>query len=282
MTQTLPFPAITVGPTTGPVVLLLHGFPQTKSAWRDVLPVLGDAGYRAVAFDQRGYRPPSADREPGGFALQALAADVLTMAEALNAERFHVVGHDWGGAVTWQLAADAHERLITATVVATPHPRALVRSAIGTQAVRSLYVAAFNLPFLPELALRSADGYLLRTLLVRSGLDTEHAAEYTAAMLANGVLSRALGWYRANRLRGIASVGPARAPTLYVWPSGDVALGRRAAERTADHVEATYRFEVLHGCPHWVPERRPVELSSLVLEHLASATVANATGTRIG
>src|SRR5436190_5396939 len=166
MTRSLPFPSITAGPAEGPVVLLLHGFPQTKSAWSDVLPLLAQAGYRAVAFDQRGYRPPSAGGEPGGYGLCALASDVLTMAEALETEQFHVVGHDWGGMVTWQLAANEPARLASATVVATPHPRAFLRSAVGSQAARSLYVAAFKLPFLPEHVLRAADGYLLRTMLI--------------------------------------------------------------------------------------------------------------------
>jgi pimeloyl-ACP methyl ester carboxylesterase len=278
MSGDLPFPALTAGPKGGPVVLLLHGFPQTKAAWRDVLPPLADAGYRAVAFDQRGYRAGAADQPRSAYRLDELAGDVLTMADALGAQRFHVVGHDWGGAVAWKLAADASDRLMTATVVATPHPRALARSMVGVQALRSLYMAIFQVPAVPELVLRAANGKALRAMLVRSGLDEAHAAEYTEAMLVDGVLSGALAWYRANGPRASVSVGASRVPTLYVWPSDDVVLGRRAAERTVDHVDGPYRFVVLDGCPHWVPERRPTELAALIVEHLATVNSAGRVG----
>ena len=111
----------------------------------------------------------------------------------------------------------------------------------------------------------------LRVLLERSGLDPGHAEAYTKAMLTDDVLHGALGWYRANRVTSLTSVGPSRVPTLYVWPSRDVALGRRAAERTAQHVEAPYRFVVLEDAPHWVPERRPEELARLIVGQLRSA-----------
>jgi pimeloyl-ACP methyl ester carboxylesterase len=264
----IPFPALVDGPTDGELVVLLHGFPQTKAAWSSVASELAGAGYRAVAFDQRGYRPERDGQPPPSLELDALAEDVLAVVRALGRDRFHVVGHDWGGAVAWRLAADAPESLLTATIVATPHPRALVRSMVGAQAVRSLYVAAFQVPALPEMLLRAGDGALLRALLVRSGLDRQHAGDYTAAMLTGDVLHNALGWYRANGVGSLTSVGPSRVPTLYVWPSGDVALGRRAAERTAQHVDAPYRFVVLEGVPHWVPEGQPKELADFVVDHV--------------
>jgi pimeloyl-ACP methyl ester carboxylesterase len=264
----LPFPAVAHGPEDGELVVLLHGFPQTKAAWDAVATSLAAAGHLAVAFDQRGYRPEPPGQRPCAQ-LAALAGDVHAVADALGRDRFHVVGHDWGGVVAWRLAADAPERVSTATIVATPHPRALVQSMAGVQALRSLYAAAFQVPALPEMALRAGGGVLLRRLLLRSGLDRRHAEEYTNAMLDDDVLRGALGWYRANGLRTMTSVGPSRVPTLYVWPSGDVALGRRAAERTEQHVEAPYRFVVLEGEPHWVPERRPAELAALIADQVA-------------
>jgi pimeloyl-ACP methyl ester carboxylesterase len=264
----VPFPALVDGPEDGELVVLLHGFPQTKAAWRGVASRLGEQGYRAVAFDQRGYRPGADGRSGASLRLDALAEDVHAVVGALGRDRFHVVGHDWGGAVAWRLAADAPESLSTATVVATPHPRALVRSMFGVQALRSWYVAAFQIPALPEAVLRARDGLILRELLVRSGLDRHHAREYTAAMLSDDVLHHAIGWYRANGVGSIASVGPSRVPTLYVWPSGDVALGRGAAQRTAQHVDAPYRFVVLDGAPHWVPERSPDQLAALIVDHV--------------
>lgn len=271
-----PLPAIEAGPAGGELVVCLHGFPQGKETWRGVLDRLGAAGFHAVAFDQRGYREgPGAPPPPGpAYRLPALAADVLDVADAAGAERFHVVGHDWGGAVAWKLAADHADRVASVTVVATPHPRAFVRSLAGTQALRSLYIAAFQVPVLPERALRAGGGAVLGRMLRRSGLDAHHADRYTRQMAAPGALEGALAWYRSNGPGTVSDVGPSRVPTVYVWPSADVALGRAAAERTGDHVEAPYRFVVLDGCPHWVPELRPDELAALVAEHAAAHPAA--------
>ncbi|MBV8959513.1 MAG: alpha/beta fold hydrolase [Actinobacteria bacterium] len=263
----VPFPCLVEGPESGELVVLLHGFPQRKEAWRGVMADLASAGYRAAAFDQRGYR---GEREPYPLAslrLDRLADDVLAVSTALEQERFHVVGHDWGGAVAWELAADSPDRLLTSNVVATPHPRALIRSMVGIQAARSLYMLGFQVPVVPEALLRARGGAFFRASLRRSGLDPDAADEYASALLEGSGLTNALGWYRANVPSG-RSVGPARVPTLYMWPERDVALGRRAAERTAAHVDAPYRFVVLEGATHWAPEQRPGDVAALLLDHL--------------
>lgn len=267
----LTFPALAAGPDDGDLVLLLHGFPQTAGAWRPQLDALAGAGYRAVAPTQRGY---AASARPGGgrgaYRLPALVGDVLGMAAALGRDRFHVVGHDWGGAVAWALAAGHPERVRSVAVVSTPHPRA-VREALprSLQALRSSYIAFFALPALPEAALLAGGGALLRRMLVGSGLPADRADEYVAAMREPGALAGALGWYRAAR-PGDLGLGDVAVPTLYVWSPGDPALGGTAARRTAAHVTGPYRFEVLDGAPHWIPETRPAELGALLLDHLST------------
>ncbi|HEX9993480.1 MAG TPA: alpha/beta hydrolase [Acidimicrobiales bacterium] len=267
----LTFPALAAGPEDGELVLLLHGFPQTAGAWRPQLDGLAAAGYRAVAPTQRGYAASA--RPPGGrraYRLPALVDDVLGMARHLGRDRFSVVGHDWGGAVAWALAAHHPERLRTVAVVSTPHPRA-VRESLGRslQALRSSYVGFFALPALPEAVLLAGGGAVLRRMLVGSGLPADRADEYVAAMREPGALSGALGWYRAAR-PGDLALGDVSVPTLYVWSPGDPALGGTAARRTAAHVTGPYRFEVLEGAPHWIPETRPGELTRLLVDHLGS------------
>lgn len=267
----VPFPSLTEGPDDGELVLLLHGFPQSKDTWREVMRPLAEAGYRTVAYDQRGYRELHACALDA-LRLDGLADDALAVADALGQERFHIVGHDWGGAVAWHLAANSPERLLTANIVATPHPRAMLRSMVGTQVLRSLYMVGFQVPVVPEALLRARRGALLRVALRRSGLSTRHAVAYTDALLEGSKLTNALGWYRANVPGSVRSIGPSHVPTLYIWPDRDVALGRQAAERTADHVQAPYRFVVLEGAPHWAPEERPADVAALVLDHLRTAT----------
>ncbi|MGH9248466.1 MAG: alpha/beta fold hydrolase, partial [Acidimicrobiales bacterium] len=119
------FDALADGPEDGELVLLLHGFPQTSAAWRDQVAALAAAGYRAVAPDQRGYSPRARPTELAAYAMPELVGDVIGFADVLGAERFHLVGHDWGGAVAWQVAGRHPERLHTLAAVSTPHPEAM-------------------------------------------------------------------------------------------------------------------------------------------------------------
>jgi pimeloyl-ACP methyl ester carboxylesterase len=195
-----------------------------------------------------------------------LCADALALADAAGAARFHLLGHDWGAGVAWALAITRPERVQTLTAVSVPHPAAFVRSMLGTQALRSWYMALFQLPLLPELAFRAGDGAALRPLLRGIAHPDPDAA---VRLLADPrTATGALNWYRALRRGSGQRLGPARVPTLYVWSDRDPALGRRAAEDTAAWVRAPYRFEVLRGASHWIPEEHPAELAALVLEHL--------------
>jgi pimeloyl-ACP methyl ester carboxylesterase len=150
----LAFDALAAGPPTGELVVLLHGFPQTSACWTQLLETLAAAGYRAVAPDQRGYSPGARPTTVSAYRLPELVADVVAIADRLDAETFHLVGHDWGGVVAWRLAGHQPERVATLTAVSTPHPRAFARALVaGTQGLRSAYIPVFRLPRLPELLL---------------------------------------------------------------------------------------------------------------------------------
>jgi pimeloyl-ACP methyl ester carboxylesterase len=152
------------------------------------------------------------------------------------------------------------------TSLSTPHPQALVRAlARSTQALHSWYMLLFQVPRLPEwLALRRfEDG------LVRSGLPPRFAAAYAGVLTQPGALTAALNWYRALPF-GDRSLGPVTVPTTYVWSTGDRFLTRRAAELTADHVTGPYRFEVLEGVSHWIPEVAPERVVELVLDRVTN------------
>ena len=267
----LTFPVRVDGPDDGETVILLHGFPETSAAWSPCLGRLAAAGFRALAPDQRGYAATARPRGVGHYHLARLVDDVLRVADELGARRFHLVGHDWGGMVAWALAAWHPERLHSLTSVSTPHPRAMASSLVrSTQLGRSWYIGFFQLPQVPERVLTAANGALLRRVLRSSGLPGAHADAYTDAMLQPGALTAAISWYRALRPRSSLGVGRITVPTLYVWSTGDVALGRVAAEATGDHVDPPYRFEVLKGASHWIPETRPDELTALLLDQLAA------------
>jgi pimeloyl-ACP methyl ester carboxylesterase len=261
----LRFDVVDQGTETGEVIVALHGFPQLSSCWDAVTPTLTSAGYRVLAPDQRGYSPGARPAKAKDYRLDLLGGDVLALADAAGADRVHLLGHDWGGAVAWYLASRHADRVRSLSVVSTPHPRALLKALRGRQLLKSWYMPVLQLPWLPEFALRSRDAALTRRLLGRSGLPTVRQKE-TAALLAEpGAATATLNWYRAMRTRHAPGPGRVAVPTLYVWGDHDAALGRTAADNTAEWVTGPYRFEILKGASHWIPDERPDELAHLVL-----------------
>jgi pimeloyl-ACP methyl ester carboxylesterase len=265
----LQFLARADGPDDGEPVILLHGFPQSSYQWLPQLAALGHAGYRAVAPDQRGYSPGARPPDAAAYSMPNLVSDVLGFADALGVERFHLVGHDWGGAVAWVTAAYHPDRLLTLTSVSTPHPGAFSSSVReGEQRKLSAYMADLRDPG-AEMLLLADDAVRLRQMYESFGFGEQATAEYVALLTQPGALTGALNWYRANQLGGRDLVLPAvTVPTLYVWPSADPYLGREAAGATAGFVEGPYRFEELAGVGHWVCEEAPDRLTHLLLDHL--------------
>lgn len=272
----LRFTARASGPPDGRPVLLLHGFPQSSLSWQPILATLGAAGYRAVAPDQRGYSPGARPADVAAYRVSELVADVVAIAKTMAMPTFDLVGHDWGGMVAWVVAATHAELVRSLAVVSTPHPGALAAALTAgdeDQVQRSSYVEVFRRPAEPERLLLGENGQAdgLRTMFSATGLVEERAGEYVSAMQEPGAMTAALNWYRAMDPAEVAGLAPVVVPTLYVWSTGDAALGRRAAETTAEWVAGRYQFHVLDGVSHWVPEEAPDELGRLLLAHLASA-----------
>jgi pimeloyl-ACP methyl ester carboxylesterase len=124
----LTFRARCAGPAGAPVVLLLHGFPQTSRSWCAQISALAEAGYRAVAVDQRGYSPGARPEDPAAYAMAHLVEDVLGIVAALGVDAVHLVGHDFGGSVAWTVAGHHPDLVRSLTIASTPHPRAFVRA----------------------------------------------------------------------------------------------------------------------------------------------------------
>ena len=259
------FDGLAAGPPDGELVLLLHGFPQFADSWAAVMEALGAGGFRAVAVDQRGYSPGAQPADIGAYGMGELVADVVAFADALGAGRFHLAGHDWGGAVAWAVAAKHPDRLRTLTVLATPHLDAFAEALANDadQKKKSLYMMLFRAPgHLAEKTFLAFDAKVLRG--VYEGKVAEAEVERNVARLRAGeTLTCALNWYRANEFAG--GLGPVRVPTLYVWGDQDVALGAVAAKDTGHYVSGRYQFVRLSGCSHWLLEEEPGQVSRLML-----------------
>jgi pimeloyl-ACP methyl ester carboxylesterase len=263
------FDVIDAGPPDGDGVILLHGFPETSASWSAVSPALTAAGLRVLAPDQRGYSPGARPTGRRAYAMGELVADVIALADRAGLDQFDVVGHDWGGAVAWSLATMHPDRLRTLTSLSTPHPEAMLRAMVSsTQLLHSWYMLMFQLPRVPERMLLARDGLAFKRSMGQAGLAADAVERYYQHLRQPGALTAALNWYRALPFSATdRQRTPITVPTMYVWSTNDVALGRAAAERTARYVSGPYRFEVLDGVSHWIPEEVPDEIARLLLDH---------------
>jgi len=258
------------GSKAGQVAVLLHGFPEDRHCWAGVTPALTEAGYRVLAPDQRGYSPGARPAARRAYTLSQLATDVLALADAAGAERFHLVGHDWGAALAWYLAGHHPGRVISLATLSVPHPEAFLRAMTRSgQLARSWYMAAFQTPGLPELAFSRRGGDAMRAGLIRAGLDPENAARYAVRAADRAAMRGPLNWYRALPLGLRDRTGQIDVPTLFIWSDGDRAISRTAAELCGRYVDGPYRFEVLGGASHWLPEEEPERVATLLVQHFA-------------
>ncbi|MCW2622824.1 MAG: alpha/beta hydrolase, partial [Frankiales bacterium] len=187
--------------------------------------------------------------------------------DELGVDRAHVVGHEWGAGVAWQLASRHPERVLTLTAISIPHPVAYAEALEHDpdQQRRARQLASFRRAGGAEEAMLlegGLDDYL-------DGTDPEVDVAAIRALVAEpGVLKAGLNWYRGMHLRDVEGLQKVTVPTMYVWSDGDPGIGRLAAETSGRYVEATYRFEVLEGFSRFLPEAAADRLAELLLEHL--------------
>ncbi len=270
------------GPEHGRLVLLLHGFPEFWWAWRHLLPVLADAGYRAVAMDLRGYG--GSDKTPNGYDPLTLAQDVSGMVKALGGRPAVVVGHGWGGYVGWA-AARAHEREVAALgAISAPHPLTMLTALRGGQGGPALrHVLAMQVPMWPERRLAAPGSGFLRTHLrdwsaPGSGFpDGPTLATYQRAIRLWPASHCALEYHRwlvRSRLRAdgrrftALMRPPVSQPVCLVTGAADPVVPPRAFARSAEHVTGAVTEHRMPGVGHFPHEEDPAELARLLLSWL--------------
>ena len=262
------FDVRTLGPDDGDPVVLLHGFPETSLSWSAVAPVLADAGYRVIAVDQRGYSPEARPTAVADYAMDLLVGDVLGLADALDLDTFHLVGHDWGAAVGWAVAAHHGDRLRTLTAVSVPHLAAYNAALSGNsdQQQRSSYIGLMRQEGKAEDVLAEDDGRRLRAMY-QGRIPATHVDAYVDFFHERAALSGALAWYRAMTA-ALADTPSVSVPTTFVWSDDDLAIGRTSAEACRDHVTGPFEFVELAGISHWIPEEAPADLAAAILERV--------------
>jgi len=263
------------GPEHGPLIVMLHGFPEFWYSWRYQIKALAAAGCRTVAVDQRGYN--LTDKQ-GPYDVFTLAGDVVGLIRTLGHERAVVMGHDWGGIVAWVLGArhpDIVERLI---VLNAPHPSAsltALRSMYLPQVLKSWYILAFQVPIVPELLMSANDFEVFARILkhqTKGAVGEEEIGYFKQAWAQPGALSAGVEWYRASLrtwMRGRLKDLSVRTPSLLIWGDRDAYLTTRTAECTRRYV-ADLEIAYIRGASHWVQQDSPEIVNRYTLNFLQS------------
>jgi pimeloyl-ACP methyl ester carboxylesterase len=271
------FTADVAGSPKRPLVILLHGFPQSRYTWRDLVPAIAHAGFYAVAPDQRGYSSGIRPIDSGAYTPDLLVSDVLDIIKATGAVDAHLVGHDWGGQVAWLAAAHRPEWVKSLSVLSRPHPAAFAHSFAldPSQSTRSAHHRHFLAPEATDELW--ADGCArLRAMFDSSGVPRPTAQAYLDTFQEWAALDAALNWYRAATLGpwALTDCPDVAVPTVYMWGDQDMTVSRTAAELTADHVSGPYQFVEVSGSGHFLTDdgAAPVVRES-VLDNLSRASV---------
>jgi len=259
---------------TGQNLILLHGFPESSLMWQALLDQAAQAGYRVVAFDQRGYSPLARPKNISDYQLAALSADVLAVADAVGFASFHLVGHDWGAVVGWLTVMNNPQRVQTWTALSIPHIGAFFDAVINDpeQAKRSRYFSFFQRPYFPEFLLTIAGQRNLKKLL--AALPQSHTAEYLAILAEPGALTAQLNWYRAMDVPAYAQqqtfMREVHCPTLFMWGRKDGVIGESAIMKQAQFIKAPYKalaFETGHN----LMQSQENEVIAAILEQLSTS-----------
>ena len=257
----------------GPLVLLLHGFPEFWYGWHNQIPALAAAGFRVVAPDLRGYNLSDKPDGVGAYDADKLATDVRDLVRERGADRALIAGHDWGAIVAWWVAMrhpDVVERL---AILNVPHPRRMMEGLRSpAQLRRSWYIFFFQLPFMPERLLGARGAQGLRRALERSAnpgsfSDTD-LDRYVEAWERPGAITAMLNWYRAairrSPRRTLQRLRPIAAPTVVIWGEQDVALGPELAEPRAEDVPGLEAVVRLPHASHFVQHDDPERVNALL------------------
>ena len=268
--------AIVAGPKDGPVVLLLHGFPEFWYGWHKQIEPLAAAGFRVIVPDQRGYNLSSKPRGVAPYALNELVSDVIAIADRLGQQKLFLAGHDWGAAVAWSAALLHPERIAKLAILNVPHPSVMRRYVYtrAPQMLRSWYIFFFQLPLLPEALLSSFDFRVAARALQGSSrpgtFSTDDLAQYRAAWSQPGALTGMINWYRAAvRYRIPFPDRTVRVPTRILWGERDRFLMAEMAHESLRYCAEGELFTFAEAS-HWLQHEEPEKVSQRLVEFFDS------------
>jgi epoxide hydrolase 4 len=268
--------AVEAGPESGPLVILLHGFPELWYGWRHQIGPLAAAGFHVLAPDQRGYNLSDKPRRVSDYNLDTLALDVVGLIDAMGEEKARVVGHDWGGAVGWWLGVKHADRLERLALLNIPHPKVMRRTLYKSsgQRKKSSYIFFFQVPGLPERGFRrNGFSFAVKALRTtsRPGLFTDADLDvYREAWSQPGAVRSMIHWYRAalrSQPKPPTTSRVVGVPTLLLWGTQDRFLGQEMAQPSIDLCDDG-RLEFFPEASHWIQHEEPERVNQRLIEFL--------------
>ncbi len=270
----------------GPLVVLLHGFPQFWYAWRHTIPELARY-YKVVAPDMRGYGETEKPPHIEDYKSKTLYDDVAGLIHALGYEKAHLVGHDWGGAIALGVALNEPQVIDHLVVLNAPHPAKYVKALKSNfrQMCRSWYVFFFQLPYLPEHLVRRKwwINHFMRGWSIRKEtFSDEDLKQYEQAINIPGAANAIINYYRAairatlKKRAGESAPRKIDVPTLLIWGEEDKALGKELTYNMDSLFTGPFHIEYIPNCSHWVNEEQPELVNQLILDFLSDAKLKKA------
>jgi len=252
---------------TGKTVILLHGFPETSRMWYKLIKILSSNNYRVIAPNQRGYSKGARPLKVNDYKINKLCQDVLNIANAFNADKFHLIGHDWGAAIGWLLSSLSKDRILSYTALSVPHLDAFSDAILNDkiQKKKSCYIKLFRLKFFPELYFKIFEYKNLKSLW--SSSDKNEIQSYISVFSKKNAIKASLNWYRAINLRGTRKIGNIYVPTLMIYGINDIAIGEKAVDETKEYIKASYTLKKIKSS-HWLIQDSFDIVSREILSHL--------------
>jgi len=265
---------VLAGPPSGKPLIFLHGFPEFWFAWRRQIDHFVSSGYRVIIPDQRGYNLSDKPAGIANYSIDLLARDVVGVLDNVAGSKAFVVGHDWGAAVSWYLAARYSDRIHRTAMLSVPHPRVLIKNLImnPAQLRKSWYMFFFQLPWLPEFIVRRRDW----ALLVRGLRDTSPPGvfsdrdleRYKESWDKKGALTGMLNWYRAalsrpSKLALDPEASRVKVPALLIWGKNDQFAGEAMARESLQYCDDGH-LEMFETANHWVQHEQPARVNNLL------------------
>ncbi|MGF1538083.1 MAG: alpha/beta fold hydrolase [Elainellaceae cyanobacterium] len=258
----------------GPLMLMLHGFPEFWYSWRHQIREFSQR-YKVVALDMRGYNESDKPDGVEAYKVSEIAKDAAEVIKALGYEQCVLVAHDWGGAIAWSFAYDYPSLVQRLIVMNIPHPN-LFMAGLRTpqQLMRSWYMFLFQLPWVPEFLLSSNNYQAIEQMFTEGSINKqaftpEDVAEYKRAVSQPGALTAMLNYYRnIFSLSGDRS-GVLAMPTLMIWGEEDIALGKELTYGTERYVR-NFQIHYIPNCGHWVQNEQPQLVNQYMWAFLGS------------